>query len=196
MRRSESTVHSVGPTGLWMSQVYASNLDSFFLHSLSFLCTPLPPERPPPPLRLRKLKFLWLLKPQRQLVWQCQPVQHCRGENYFHLSLLWYPSLPALLNSFPLFPPPFPSTHLALTYNCCEPHRKHDGRLAVCVCVCYCVSLGAFDPIKTSNLDGRKSLHTFSSPFLCLSSVPYLHLALLCCWETCRRVLRCGPSQG
>ena len=30
----------------------------------------------------------------------------------------------------------------------------------MCVCVCHCVSWGAFDPIKTSNLDGWKSLHT------------------------------------
>ena len=111
-------------------------------------------------------------------------MQCCRGENYFYLSLLWYPSLPALLNSFPLFPPPFPSTHLALTYNCCEPHRKHNGRptVCVCVCVCHCESRGAFDPIKTSNLDGWKSLHTFlflrSFAFLLLLIYIWLHSAV------------------
>lgn len=103
-------------------------------------------------------------------------MQRCRGENYFYLSLLWYPSLPALLNSFPLFPAL--STHLALTYNCCEPRCKHNARLTMCVRACRCVSQGAFDPIKTSNLDGWKSLHIY---FLFLHSFAFILLSI-CTW--------------
>lgn len=78
-------------------------------------------------------------------------------------------SLPALLNSFPLCPPPFPSAHLALAHSRCEARHKHGGRCVArgrkkrqkgeAVSVWRCESPGAFDPIKrkkekNSNLDG------------------------------------------
>lgn len=70
-------------------------------------------------------------------------------------------SLPALLNSFPLCPPPFPSAHLALAHNRCEARHKHGGRCVArgvggraggkkeeAASAWRCESPGAFDPIK------------------------------------------------
>lgn len=101
----------------------------------------------------KKIKVPFIVKSTQTI---SLTVSVCAALQRRELFLLITPliSLPTLLNSFPLFPPPFPATHLALTYNCCEPRRKHNGRLTVCVCECRCVSLGAFDPIKTLNLDG------------------------------------------